>query len=79
MSALDRHITGNYGEDHLREVRKESRAFKNGARARAKGRPMTACPYPTSIPDKRHDWQAGWADEDACIQSQNIDPQEAAA
>ena len=61
--ALDRHITGNYGEDQFRQSPKYPPQFFAGQKARKAGKPITACRCRTF--KARQDWRAGWYDEDA--------------
>lgn len=64
-SALDRYITGNYGEDQFREPPKYSRAWQAGQKARVDGKPITSCRCRSE--QTRREWKSGWSEEDLAL------------
>ena len=64
-NALDRYITGNYGEDQYREQPRATGWFRIGMEARRHGKPQSDCPYAGGM--RRREWIAGWCDEDMSL------------
>ena len=70
-AALDRYITGNYGEDQFKSPRKVSKSYERGAQARRDGKPISFCTYKNLSMLK--DWRFGWAEEDMEILASNAE------
>lgn len=68
---LDRHITGNYGEDQLIGMKSLGRSFCAGAEARRKGRALDSCRCKT--PNSITEWKHGWCDEDMALRIEEED------
>lgn len=71
-AALDRYITGNWGEDQFKPPLKESRSHKAGRMARINNKPRTSCRC-RSV-KTRNQWFSGWDEEDFDLSHSN--PQE---
>lgn len=61
-AALDRHITGNYGEDQFRKPVKLPKAYYLGESARKMGRPISSCKCKTKAAINA--WKWGWTEMD---------------
>lgn len=59
---LDRHITGNFGEDQFNSGRTLGRSFSAGVEARRSGTPLSSCRCRN--PNNAAEWRYGWRDED---------------
>jgi hypothetical protein len=65
---LDRHITGNYGEDQFNRAKSFDRSFYAGAKARKKGLGLDSCRCKT--PNTITGWKHGWHDEDVALRAE---------